>query len=66
MKTIWQSKTFWFNFLTVLIATVGSITNVFTLNEQALKILGLVVTIGNIILRTITSKSIGTSETTNK
>lgn len=65
MKTIWQSKTFWFNFLTVLISTVGSITNVFTLDAGTLKIMGLVVTIGNIILRTFTSTAIGTGEKTN-
>ncbi len=61
MKTIWQSKTFWFNAIGLIIAIAGELTTAFPAGQVA-KISAFVLTIGNIILRTLTKTGIGTTK----
>ena len=61
MKTIWQSKTFWFNVITLIVAAAGEFSNAFPSGNVA-KIAGLALTLGNIVFRLITSTAIGTNK----
>ena len=62
MKTIWQSKTFWFNLIGLIIAAAGELSTAFP-SGQVAKISAFVLTIGNIILRLLTNTGIGTNKT---
>lgn len=66
-KAFWQSKTFWFNALTFIVGGATWLTSTFspqTLTQlgipvnyvnEGLKMLGGLITVGNIALRSITS-----------
>jgi hypothetical protein len=58
MKSVFASKTVWFNVLTVLIAVIGTIIDSNFLSPNILKILGLVSAVGNVILRFLTTQPI--------
>lgn len=60
MKNFWQSKTLWFNFLTALVAIIGEVTNTIPLGAGTMKIFGVILTVGNILLRFVTTQGIGT------
>ena len=62
MKSIWASKTFWFNTVSLIITVVGELTNAFPTGVVA-KYGAYVITIGNIILRLVTNTGIGTNKT---
>jgi len=59
MKSWWQSKTLWFNILGLLIAAAGELSTAFP-SGQVAKISAFVLTIGNIILRLMTTTTINT------
>lgn len=59
MKSWLQSKTIWFNLITIIVTVLGQITNVITLDKKALEIIGLIVLVGNTILRFLTTEAIG-------
>lgn len=61
MKNWYQSKTLWFNAIGLIIAAAGEFSTAFP-SGQVAKISGFVLTIGNIILRLITTTSIGTEK----
>jgi hypothetical protein len=63
MKKWWQSKTIIVNVLTLLVTVIGNITGAIHLNEQTLKILGVVVLVINTGLRVLTTKAIDTGTT---
>ena len=56
-KKWYESKTVWFNVLGLIIAAAGELTNAFP-SGQVAKISAFVLTIGNIILRLMTTKPI--------
>ncbi len=58
MKKWYQSKTLWFNILTVLVGTVGELTNVITMDAKTAQIFAAVLAVGNFILRFLTTTSI--------
>jgi hypothetical protein len=59
MKKWYESKTLWFNILGLIIAAAGELSTAFP-SGQVAKISAFVLTIGNIILRLISTKSIDT------
>lgn len=59
-KRWWQSKTVWFNAIGLLVAAAAEFTNAFP-SGQVAKIAGFVLTVGNIILRLISSAPITTN-----
>lgn len=58
MKKWYQSKTLWFNIIGLVVAAAAEFSNAFP-NGQVAKIAGIVLTVGNIILRLITTTAIG-------
>ena len=58
MKKWYQSKTLIVNILTLLLTVIGSITGAIMLNENTLKILGVAITVINIVLRFLTTTGI--------
>jgi len=56
-KPWYQSKTLWFNIIGLVVAAAGEFSNAFP-SGQVAKISGFVLTIGNIILRLITTTQI--------
>ena len=56
-KAWYTSKTLWFNILGLILAAAGELTTAFP-SGQVAKISAFVLTIGNIILRLITTKTI--------
>ena len=60
MKKWYQSKTLWFNILTAAVAVIGQVTNTIPLSASAMKIFAVVLAVGNMLLRLITTTSIGT------
>ena len=66
MKKWFQSKTIIVNLLTLLITVIGNVTGVIHLNEQTLKILGVAVTVINIVLRFLTTTGIEPTGNVNK
>lgn len=62
MKNWYQSKTVWFNIIGLILALAGELSTAFP-SGQVAKISGFVLTIGNIILRLVsTSRPIGTDK----
>ena len=53
---LWQSKTFWFNVVTMLIGIVQVISNTYPIPTEWL---ALIVGIGNLFLRMLTDKPVG-------
>lgn len=64
MKSIWQSKTFWFNLITGVLAIVSEVSNVFPISQHP-KLYATVISVGNIILRLITTQPIGVAKSDN-
>lgn len=62
MKPWYTSKTLWFNIIGLVVAAAAEFSNAFP-NGQVAKIAGLVLTVGNIILRLLTTTAIGGSST---
>ena len=58
MKNWYQSKTIWFNIAGFIVALAGELTTAFPAGQVA-KISGFVLTIGNVLLRLITTTTIG-------
>ncbi len=56
-KDLLSSKTFWFNAITILIGVVQVVSNTYPLPTEAL---ALIVGIGNLILRLLTTEKIDT------
>ena len=57
MKSVWASKTLWFNVVTALVA-IASLTDV--LPKNILPVAGIIAAIGNIILRVFfTTQAVG-------
>ncbi len=61
-KKWYESKTVWFNVIGLLIAAAGELTTAFPAGQVA-KISAFVLTIGNIILRLMTTKPIENTPT---
>ena len=61
MKKWYQSKTVWFNAITALVAIAGELTNTFPASKH-IEIFTTIVTVGNILLRLITTQGIGTDK----
>lgn len=57
MKKWYQSKTVWFNILGLVIAIAGELSSMFPAGNVA-KIAGIVITIGNVLLRFVTTTTI--------
>ena len=57
MKKWYHSKTMWFNVVGLIVAAAGEFSNAFPSGEVA-KISGFILTIGNIVLRLVTSTTI--------
>lgn len=57
MKKWYLSRTLWFNAIGLLVTAAAEFSNAFP-NGQVAKIAGLVLTIGNIILRLITTTTL--------
>ena len=51
MKNWYDSKVLWFNILTLLVTVIGDLTNTIALGNNTLKVLGVIVLVGNAILR---------------
>jgi predicted membrane protein len=62
MKKWYQSKTIIINLLTLLVTIIGNVTGAIHLNEQTLKVLGVVVTVVNIALRFLSTTAIDTGQ----
>lgn len=58
-KSIWKSKTLWFNLISFVVLIVSAIAIPGLFNEKIVVVLGSVVTIGNGLLRMITIQPIG-------
>lgn len=58
MKSVFQSKTVWFNVLTLLVAIIGTVIDSNFLSPNLLKIFGVVLAVGNTILRFFTTTAI--------
>jgi hypothetical protein len=56
-KKWYTSKTIWLNIIGLVIAAAGELSNAFPAGQVA-KVMGFVLTIGNIILRLITTQPI--------
>lgn len=63
MKNWYQSKTLWFNILTTLVAVIGEVTKTLPLNAGTTKIFGIILVVGNMLLRLVTNTAIGTEKT---
>ena len=61
MKKWYESKTMWFNIIGLVVAAAGEFTNAFPAGQVA-KIAGFVLTIGNIILRLLSTTTINTGQ----
>lgn len=57
-KPWYLSKTLWFNVLTALVAIAGSLTNAFTFTGNVAAIFTGILTVGNVILRLLTTTAI--------
>jgi len=62
-KPFWQSKTLWFNVITVIVAVVGDLTKTFNFTGTTAEIFAGVLSVGNILLRLLTSTSLTTGTT---
>ncbi len=62
MKKWYQSRTLWFNLLTLVVSLGGELTHAFSFNATTLKIIGIVVLVGNAILRLMTTTAIRTGK----
>lgn len=62
MKNWYQSRTLWFNLLTLIVSIGGELTHAFSFNEQTLKVIGIIVLVGNSVLRLFTNTGIGSSK----
>ncbi len=62
-KSIFASKTFWFNTITGIVAVVGTLTHSFQFTGHVAEIFTGILSVGNIILRFLTTQPIaaGTS-----
>jgi len=61
-KKWWESKTIWLNVIGLVIAAAGELSTAFPVGQVA-KISAFVMTIGNIILRLTSTKTIDTGTT---
>jgi len=61
MKKWYESKTMWFNIIGLIVAAAGEFTNAFPTGQVA-KIAGFILTIGNIILRLLSTTPINTGQ----
>lgn len=57
-KPFWQSKTFWFNAITILVGVLGQVTSLFTFSAQTNSIIAGVLAVGNTILRFLSGQPI--------
>ena len=57
MKPWYQSKTIWFNIVTTLVAIIGQVTNAIPFSENAMKIFGTILAVGNIALRYLSTST---------
>lgn len=57
-KTIWQSRTFWFNALTLIVLLSTQFADVGQYGPEITKWAGVVLTVGNIGLRFITNQGV--------
>lgn len=58
MKKWYQSKTVWFNIITAALAVVSEVSNIFPMTSHP-KVWVTVTTIGNLILRFLTTGALG-------
>lgn len=58
VKKWWMSKTLWFNIITALVGVIGQITNLFHFSAQTNSIFAGILTVGNFILRFLTSQPV--------
>ena len=62
-KPWYLSKTVWFNVITIVVGIIGQVTDAFTLNAQTLKVFGIVLSVGNVLLRFLTTSTLTASKT---
>jgi len=62
-KPWYLSKTVWFNVITIVVGIIGQVTDAFTLNAQTLKVFGIVLSAGNVLLRFLTTSTLTASKT---
>ena len=63
-KPWYLSKTVWFNVITIVVGIIGQVTNAFELNASVLKVFGIVLSVGNLLLRFLTTSTLTTTKTT--
>lgn len=57
-KPIWQSKTFWFNVLVVVIGVAAVMADPAQYGDEVAKWAALILAVGNVVLRTISSGAV--------
>ena len=55
MKSIWSSKTFWFNVITILLGFAEVVAKTYPIPPE---VLALIIGLGNLVLRMITSQPV--------
>ena len=55
-KIFYKSKTFWFNLITIAIGVVQVVSKTYPIPNE---LLGLIIGLGNLFLRTLTDKPLG-------
>jgi uncharacterized membrane protein len=61
MKKWFQSKTVWFNVITAVVTLAGELSNIFPITKHP-AIYTTIITVGNLLLRLITTEAIGTDK----
>ena len=61
MKKWYQSKTVWFNVISAAVTIASELTNVFPASKHP-EIFTTVITVGNVLLRLLTTQGIGTDK----
>ena len=56
VKMWYKSKTFWFNAITIIIGIIQVVSQTFPIPQE---LLGLILGLGNLFLRTLTDKPLG-------
>ena len=57
-KPMWQSKTFWFNLITLIVMVAGAMSDPQTYGPEIAKYAALVLPVGNVVLRWMTKEPV--------